>query len=192
MITPIGGNSDLNTNTLITNQLINDVNSKERTQIFKDDSGTRRVLSGKGNDGFYGVKVSPDGVDVFTAPDDQLIFNSNNNVFKIVSSDSFTVEGTSMGSGTTVTTTVAHNLGYTPAVNIYVNAAAVAALQGGSGLTGLPLTYVAVPNTPMFTIQYRIDNDNLYIDFINHLGGTTNLTGYTWTFKYYLLQETAN
>lgn len=162
-------------------------------QILAVQDGTNKAIMGfYGEANKFGFKVAEDGVDVLTASDDQLIFNSENNVFKIVSSNSFSVGGTSMSSGSTTTTTVPHGLGYIPVIHIYVNAEAVAALQGGGGLTGLPLTYVVVPNAPMFTIQYRIDEDNLYIDFINHLGGTVNITGYTWDFKYYLMQETAN
>lgn len=66
------------------NGVMRDVDAMKKVQIFKDDTGTRRVLMGRGPDGFYGLKVSQEGSDVYEAGDDELVFNSDQNVFKII------------------------------------------------------------------------------------------------------------
>lgn len=99
------------------NSVARDVQALQTTQIFKDDSGTRRVLLGKGADGFYGLKVSQAGTDVYDATDEQLVFNSGQNVFKIVQKGETTVSAdNSGGTGVVGTVTVTHNLGYIPVV----------------------------------------------------------------------------
>lgn len=129
-------------------------------------------------EGFY---VTKDGVDVTTNTDsNQFIFNSNQNVFKIVGSATFPSIPTT---GPTTTTTIAHNLNYIPAVIAYT-------VVGG--------LYRLMPHTQMNTadgtISYyayvSVDNVNLYIVFQYNNG--VGPVGSTIPVKYYLLQETAN
>lgn len=55
-------------------------------QILAVQDGTNKAVMGfYGVDNKFGFKVAEDGVDVLTATDDQLIFNSEQNVFKIIS-----------------------------------------------------------------------------------------------------------
>ena len=172
------------------NDLATEVRSKDVTQIFKDDvDATRRVLLGKGADGFYGLKVSPAGVDVYTATDAQLIFNSNQNVFKIVTSGSATVTTSSYGQFQTV---IPHGLTITPAVVGYVRFAGAPA----NSYAILPHTVFLVPSSgvptslsAIATATVTVDATNITCSVIQVAGGTTDGD---WTFKYYILQETAN
>jgi len=174
---------DLNKQTVAQGQLIND--------------GTfDRVLIGFQKGGFgtkdLGIKVSKEGYDVKTAADDELIFNSSQNMFKVVISDSTTVIGSSsLTYGTPQTATIPHNLGYVPAFNVYVNPSSpIPGFQGGDGLSNLPLMYFSA-GAVLLLLQARADSTNLYLDVINTNSGTYDLDLYSWTFKYYLLQETA-
>lgn len=61
----------------------------ENRRIVTEDNSDKRVFLGKIGDGAndWGMKVSQEGVDVAAATDDQLVFNSANNLFKIVATD---------------------------------------------------------------------------------------------------------
>jgi hypothetical protein len=184
----IGAGSDLASTQTQMNKNILELKNNETTQIFKDDTGTRRVLLGKGENGFYGLKVSKDGEDVFTAGDDQLIFNSTQNVFKIVATDS--VEWTPVLSSGIDTLTIDHNLGYVPIPQVFMTSV------GGSRVA-TPLPYAAsmtlgtADGTPTVVFQ----------DYFFCSATDTSLNIYSYSplsnprptryFKYYLLQETA-
>jgi hypothetical protein len=73
----IGGGSSLEGIVNDINQNIFELKNREVTQIFKDDTGARRVLLGKGADGFYGIKVSKANKDVYDVSDDDLLFSSS-------------------------------------------------------------------------------------------------------------------
>lgn len=178
------------------NDLAREVRSKDVVEIFKDDiDATRRVLLGKGADGFYGLKVSPPGVDVYTATDDQLIFNSNQNVFKIVKIITGTFPAVSI-TGTANTakynyniTTIAHGLTYTPVVIGVVT-------DGAGGYFSLPRVSLSAGVQDMDNSVLSVSSDatNIYLTsainayFISAL--TINVP--TYNGKFYLLQETAN
>ena len=170
------------------NDLATEVRSKDVTQIFKDDTGTRRVLLGKGADGFYGLKVSPPGVDVYTATDAQLVFNSDQNIFKIVASDTGTVTTSGHGNFTTV---IPHGLSFTPALIAYAN------YPSGSATAYNPvplILYNAVGGAdtqlePAITATVIVDDVNVTL-FVAKI--TSASFDGDYTFKYYLLQETAN
>lgn len=72
-------------------------NGKIRTEdgnnriISSDDSGTDILLIGQRNDGTLGVDLSQPGVDVKSAADEQLIWSSKFNTFKIVDSGEFSI-----------------------------------------------------------------------------------------------------
>ena len=66
----------------------------------------------------FGIKISKDGVDVNTASDSQLVFSSEFNVLKIISQGSANiVHGTASGG----TTSVAHNMNFTPTFLAFIN-----------------------------------------------------------------------
>lgn len=184
---------DINQEDLINsvNNVVRELNNKEQVQIYKDEAGTRRVILDKD-----GLRTSPAGVDVYTATNDQLTFNSNNNVFKIVVSGEQSVVGpASIDFNQESTTTIPHNLGFVPSILVYVNAVSVVSLQGGNGIMNLPVQYIFPASGggfPLLTLQARVDDTNLYIDFACHAGTANDFSSYTWDFKYYIFQETAN
>jgi hypothetical protein len=175
-------NSDQANNNEV-NNLIREVNGMKVTQIFKDDTGVRRVLLGKGPDGFYGLKVSKDTFDVYEADDDDLVFNSEQNVFKIVVSSTFNWQP--VLSSNTASLTIAHNLGFTPIPLVYI--------ASTTSTDYYPLPHSASTTVSGGFVQFQdyftcsVDDTNLYITNICSLANprANNL------FKYYLLQETA-
>lgn len=61
------------------NELNRQVQAMQDVQVFKDDTGTRRVLLGKGADGFYGIRVSKVNEDVYDGTDENMLFSSSFN-----------------------------------------------------------------------------------------------------------------
>lgn len=198
----LGGGSDLATVVSDVNQNILELKGREVTEIFKDDSGTRRVLLGKGANGFYGLKVSPEGTDVYTAADDELIFNSDQNVFKIVETGTATVPLISMGAGVSnasQSVTVTHNLGYTPICIAY-------AVDRDGKLIQLPLLngrrYInleaVLPGAGIVMAPYSVAQAEVTtttVVFSNYAANSNMGSGSTVSalnIKYYLLQETAS
>lgn len=73
------------------------------------------------SDGNPILKVAKEGYDALTATDDQLIFNSSQNVFKIVNTVDVSLNVVLTGTGAaTASATVAHGLSYTPAYNAFI------------------------------------------------------------------------
>lgn len=183
-LTAVSSTNSESSNWSQVNNMIRDINAKEKVQVFKDDTGTRRVLLGKGADGFYGLKVSKEGEDVYTAANDQLVFNSDNNVFKIVKTDTVTLP-LDYSDGST-TWTIPHNLGFVPTYEVY--------LLYGSTRYQLPFINSFVVGTPpsadvvpSVIVNASADSTNLYITW--NEGGSTGVV--EQTFRYYLRQETA-
>ena len=79
------------------------LSNEDRTKLIKDDSGTERLLTGYQQGGFsngsVGIKLSQPGVDVLSATDEQLIFSSDFNMFKIVDKLEFTIDEFSVSTG---------------------------------------------------------------------------------------------
>lgn len=191
-----GGGSDLSAVTNTLNTAIQEINARDVVDIFKDDTGTRRVLLGRGANGFYGLKVSPAGVDVYTATDDELVFNSNNNVFKIVQSGTATIPAlsiTAAGAGwyqDTTTISVAHGLSHVPLVIAFIE-------PTPSTYYAMPATFSIVSSTTKMTTRtYSVSPDATNIVFTGNLVGDLPAAGSDSfgdvTVKYYVLQETAN
>jgi len=160
------------------------------SKIIGFDGSNNIGLFGFDDAGNIVVKVAKTGFDANVATNDQLIFNSQQDVFKIELNNTASLVGKNMTAGETKTVPIAHGLSTTPAFQIYVNAPSVIGLQGGSGLTNLPLIYAA-GGTIGLILQARVDSTNLYLDLINVGATTVDYSAYTWSFKYYLLQETA-
>ncbi len=103
------------------NQLILKEDYDQGNTIYYDDSGIPNVLIGKrpltGVRGFY---VAAPGIDVTKATDPQLIFNSQNDVFKIVESGHGTVTVGSGDTANTVQTKIPHGLDYVPIVKGFI------------------------------------------------------------------------
>lgn len=191
----IGGGSSLDNVVNDLNQNIRELQGQEVTKIFKDDTGTRRVLLGKGPLG-YGLFVSPEGEDVYTTTAPDLVFNSSQNVFKVVQSGTLDLTQASVAdpgvgnyaSGSGTLGTVTHGLGYTPAYLAFLEfTSGVRALLPWDSFSSPGATqarwdtYYAASSATSFFVQYRIT--------VNGMGAAT--FALPVSVKYYLLQESA-
>lgn len=143
---------------------------QENEQLTINDASNNHVaLAGKDSTGTVVFKVAKPGFNAITATNDQLIFNSSQNMFKIVKAGTITV----VVSGGTGTTVVPHGLGYASAYDAYLTGLA------GGAIFKMPY-YGSVTSLGVF-----------YVDTTNITASVTAADG-TYTVKYYLMQETAN
>lgn len=189
---------------------------QQNSRILAVDSNSIPVADfGLQGDGTIGLKVAKAGVDVTTATNAQLIFNSSQDIFKIANTvtGTLTLTFTTQSSGSsgtftansTSTLTLPHGLGIVPAISpqlfdsvnsIYVpvtNGSSVASPHiqvNGNGIVGLGF----------YTWRITADTTNVYISGIVAGGGGSSTTGYSiagltfgdYTFKVFCLQETAS
>lgn len=189
MVNLIGGGSSLETVVSDMNKNLLEIKGSETTQIFKDETGTRRVLLGKGADGFYGLKVSQPNFDVFTAEDDELIFNSGQNVFKIVKVGTFTMSKDASDNynvtDADVDPSLYHNLGFAPGIvafwyfDPYYFPDPFFQVNRTSGALDLHL-------------RASVDDTRVIGEIVAPTDGTDYAGAASYTCKYYLLQETAS
>jgi hypothetical protein len=171
----LGGGSDLSTVVNDVNANILELKNQEVTKIFKDETGIRRVILDKD-----GLRTSPAGVDVVTAGNNTLSFNSNQNTLKVVLSGTVALLPTV---GSNAYAVVEHNLGYIPAALVYLTDA-----------TGV--VYAALPsfdniNTSGSTLEfgsyftYTVTESELMLT----AASSTAVVAATRYFKYFMLQE---
>lgn len=178
----------INVNDAGDNQLI--LKDDYSTRIYYNSLGVATVLLGLRSSqtpSQRGLFVSQDGVDVISAQDNQLIFNSNQDIFKIAVSGIAAVPGV-MGTGTDSHVTITHNLGFVPQV-------IASTIDPFDGITYQPLPYTAL-NVSTGIVQVLIDIESV-----------TETTFDIWQYntapslapnlpaisvRYYLLQETAS
>lgn len=167
---------------------------QQNNRILAVDANNVPVVNfGQQQDGSLGLRVAKTGIDVTTNTDpSQLIFNSSQDVFKIVGTGTITqTQGAFTGTVGTFqeffgTVSILHNLSYTPVVLAFL-------YLGG---TYVPMPYTAMNNTgagPNW-VTYAITTDSTSINF-NYVGityGATTVASSNLSAKYYLLQETAN
>lgn len=123
-------------------------------------------------------------------------------IIRILRSD--TVSGTTSDTSQTFTATIPHNLGYIPAALVY---ALPPPNSDFAPFTTLPTTnadYVQLPffyyyqaGSPsvtgsiiLYTISFDIDSTNLYLR-VNQWVTGLSITTHSFSFRYYILQETA-
>jgi hypothetical protein len=157
-----------------------------------NDGTNDRVLIGYDKDGFgtgedWGIKVSQAGYDVKTAADNKLIMSSAFNTFKVHMTGTVSLT-TSGGSPRSASTTITHNLGYSPVIVGSVT------LPAGlsSEVVGFPGTYnVYVDNITHFatraTYGYFAANSNTATITVNE-----DIATGTYVIRYYVLVETAS
>ncbi len=124
-------------NTLIDaiNQNFRQIESESRRKVVTDENGYDRIIIGKQEDGTYSIKVSGVGVNVGTATDDQLVMNSDWNMWKIIASGTtYGMSGTmKRSSGITLNST---NVGYVADICI-------------------PIRNLTVPNASLFSFDSK-------------------------------------
>lgn len=172
-------------------------------QVFSDGGNNQiivadtvpRVLMGNQKTFGEGFYVSKSGVNAATNTDAaQWIFNSNQDVFKIVQSGStVNTPADPLPTGVTSTTATPHGLGFLPGVFGFLN---------GTGSTFLTAnTYYQTPYSfpgtfggiwqPGIGFSFSVDATNVYTTIKNNT--SVGITGIgSVTFKYYLLQESSN
>lgn len=148
-------------------------------------------------DGNTALRIAKPNIEVSTATNDQLIFNSSQNTLKIVKTD--TLVTTLTNTSNTVaqgvqTITIPHLLNFKPAYTVYLLVPDGLAGISGAQLVALPYNSFVGNNPGLgpFTYFYAyVDESSLYIRF-NH-GFSTDYSPQTPTYsiRYYLMQETA-
>jgi len=145
-----------------------------------------RVLMGNQTtfgDGFY---VSKEGVDVTTNTDtNNFIFNSNQNVFKIVKTGTVTVQANATA-GVPIETVVRHDLGYVPIPLVYLTDTTTSIIYPLPAATAMSVSLgnVGFNNWSEATATAEV------LDIVFTSGTTANWG--TLIYKYYLLQESAS
>lgn len=153
------------------------------------DGPARTMFIGKDSQGNQVVKIAKSGYDAKEARDDQLNFNSQQNILKVVKTGIEFVES----NGAPISySTVAHGLGFAPVPLVYLNDVNLSPIAAHANIP-LP-TY---SNVTVDTSNQRInfgtwlhaiaDADNLYVVLFNSLGISIKLN-----YKYFLLQESIN
>lgn len=173
--------------------------SQKNQQVIAYDGTANKALMGYNSAlNKWGFFVADDGVDVTTNSDpSQLIFNSSQDMFKIVQTGTTTKSPpSSWSNGNVQTITISHGLGFKPAFLVYVTNPDLSGVGyiNSNNLTNLPSTiYVTSGGSSIIISTADVDTSNLYIHLLNLSGGTASgLDAYTWTYKYYILQETAS
>ncbi len=152
--------------------------------IGRDENNIARlIITGNGTE--FSMKISELDTDVINADDDDLIFNSDNNIFKIVSKGTTTLTSpNSIGSSSNVS--VAFSTGTKPIVFAF------ASLTPTGTRFPLPiiqpqLTGDPTPGLVAYQVNYEIVTDLLTF-YWRDITKAHNITAYI---TYYLLQETA-
>lgn len=161
--------------------------SKNRI-IGRDQNNLPRLLILADGDQFV-MKVSQPNINVLTATDAQLIFNSGNNIFKIVSKLTIPISISPPNTGAYQTqVSVPHGLGYTPTYEAYADDLSI----GGGARTLIPSqeyspgAYATL--IPSIVKQIWVDSTDVLIQL-----SVKGITG-TWSYNctVYLKRETAN
>jgi hypothetical protein len=176
-------------------QQVDTLSSKVR---IEEGKGRLLAFDGSNNLGLFGyddagqvvVKIAKSGFDANSAGDSDLIFNSNQNVFKIVEKLSFAFSISSGAGGSTNTLIYTHNLGYEPLIF------GAATVTGGGNLSAingtimlpylLPGLSSGIGNISASLGISKITTTEIWINYLIYLN--SSLSG---TFNLYVLQETA-
>lgn len=196
---PLTPGMDQATMATTVNQNFEQIAAENRSKVVRDESGTDRIIFGRYPDGNYGLKVSKPGVDVSTAEDNDLIFNSSNNLFKIVDSGTvpMTLPDIPNGTKADVSQTVAHNLGYSPLVIAFITQTNPQSPAVETRLFGASSVQAKSVSTAGVVISYVSDEKVIAsATNVTFNWSVSNAAGYaqqaqTATIKYYLLSETA-
>jgi len=189
-ITSSGGQS-----TDALNGKLNFQQSKNRIIGVDSNEDIRLLISAQDDD--FAMKISRDGYDATVASDEELIFNSSNNLFKIVGSNTVSmVVPDPFLSGASVEQVIPHGLGFAPAYVGYVQIPlGDGSLVGQGQLTQLPgmlITNTGTAGRISVFATMSVDESSVTLKVVNTLAVNLSLLGSPWVFKYYLMQETAN
>jgi hypothetical protein len=110
-------------------------------RLLVNDGTTNRIVVGAQSDGTFGMKVSQPGNDVLTAPNSNMVFNSSQDVFKIVAKGTTTIPAFAVGSAQLNYSYVQipHGLSFTPIVQAFASGYWVKGATGVQSSTYIPL-----------------------------------------------------
>lgn len=159
-------------------------------RILLQKNGVFKMLIGVDNLGTELVKIAQDGIDVFVADDDQLIFNSENNLFKIV--DTGLVDVVKAANTTSASDTATSAVDY-PTVIAFV----LPFFGSSSGTEQTPYTILQPTGADAGKVLYeaRVSVNGTTLTFIVNtpqgITGSYYPAAFTARFKYYVVQETS-
>lgn len=145
-------------------------------------------------EGFY---VTKEGIDVTTAASaDDFIFNSNQNIFKIVQIGTGAVSGVDNSAGVNWKaygggghTSIVHGLSFIPSLLCYVTGTSTF-FPNSYHLVPTPIAFLSSSAFPW--VAYADANvDSTYVNFYFNVAPGANFASDSYNFKYYLLQEAA-
>ena len=142
------------------------------------------------------LRIAKEEKDALTGADSDLIFNSEQNVFKIVRTGQFRTSLTyttpspgagNFGTQTFIAATIPHGLGYIPAVIGFLN-------PSSQIYQPLPFTDYLTTGSSAYWQTWNISTDatNVTISLVTMVYGGSYFVSPGVNFNYYLLQETAN
>lgn len=181
------------------------ITTTQSGKVFIDDAKDRMIaydgannlaLFGKDDAGEVVVKVAKPGFDANNAAPENLIFNSSQNVFKIVEKIPVAFNISSGSGGATSTFSYNHNLGYEPLIFAAASMTGSGGLSGVTGLFVLPYLLPAISSAtgvgPWGTIAAslsvnRVTTSQVFFNYF--LMPSSGLSG---IITMYVLQESAN
>ena len=167
---------------------------------FQISDGSNNILNiGKDSTGAYSMKVAKPGYDAFNASDANLIFNSNQNVLKVVTTGSVVLPTYTVtsGAGWAVSSVaippnavVAHNIGGAPMVFAFMQVTG----PGGATLLALPSTDSGLVGTAYYSTHTYFAINGTYMEIGQSTitnGNVGTMTAGGQTIVYWILQESA-
>jgi hypothetical protein len=178
----------------IVNRNFAELDNEGTKKLFYDENGIPSISIGVQQDKTSRIRISKPGIDVSTATDDQLAFNSSQNVLKVIDViDTFfpappiaTIPGGGGVAETSATNTIPHSYGFIPVL--------VAGSFDGSygpiprtlsGTFGTKAIYIVT-----ITIEATVTDISITSRLTVH-GDAGSITSSTGSVKIYVLQETA-
>lgn len=168
---------------------------KERQILAVQDGFEKAIFGFYGDAGKFGLKVAQDGVNVTEATNDQLVFNSEQNTFKIIDSGSTSLDSTNVSNNSSGTRTASIDI---TSLGLSMAPVVVAYAQFGSGQSpwvqiDLDQFSQSVSAITLSAFEERTQGvTNTTITFTARYYNSSGVTQATtaYTIKYYILQET--
>jgi len=161
--------------------------------IFYDNDGLPSIYMSITADGVPVLKVAKEGKDASSASGDDLIFSSAQDVLKVVKTGTVNIVPPAVWTSMTSTTVaIPHGLSIEPAVLAYVNNPVISGLGYTTpGLSVVPSNLYLNTSGNLIYSSMRVDSTNLYLEITNVTPFSGGWDGFTWSFKYYILQQSA-
>lgn len=170
-----------------------------------NDTGQDILLIGEREDGSIGIDLAQPGIDVKTASDEDLIWSSKFNSFKIVASGRMDIELAEVSANisgfdsSTVAESIDHELGYTPTVFAFLynadddeDTGAMQPLSSGVHYMYASLGDTAIEAIFTRTFDIKVSETQLQIMATQQVKGYTGITNFGGTIfviQYYLCRE---